>query len=134
MDQTEDEDMERTVRDVRKWHTTKEVPLALIWMGLVFVFTAGGAYMANSIKNDAQDKQILEAITELRDLRKQWQDGSVPSAQMAWKVQQADAAMLELKSRMAENERQDVTRDNRIQRLENGLGSTNARVRARDER
>ncbi len=125
---------ERQTRDNRRWHVTKEVPLALIVTIILAIFAAGGAWMANTNKNTAQDERIETILIDLRDMRKQWQEGSIPSAQNAWKIQLNEAAVLEIKSRMLDAERRGAEREVRILRLENALNATNARARARDER
>ncbi len=132
---------ERQSRDNRKWHFSREVPVATIWMAGVFIFALGGAYMSQNNKNEelqkknlAQDARTEEILIEVREMRKQQQEGSVPSAQNSWKIGLMEQAVLELKSRTSDMERRKTELEIRVLRLENSLSATNARARARDER
>ncbi len=85
-------------------------------------------------KNLAQDARTEEILIEVREMRKQQQEGSVPSAQNSWKIGLMEQAVLELKSRTSDMERRKTELEIRVLRLENSLSATNARARARDER
>jgi hypothetical protein len=128
-------------RDKRKWQVTKEIPLSLIWSVLLLV--AGGLMGYQSLKDKVEGQadettRLTAALKDtnaaLRDLTKEFQLGSGPSAQNVLRIQNLESSQTELRTRLTEMERGAVAREARILRLEVGMTNTNARVRAQGER
>lgn len=134
-------DMDGIRPDQRKWHVSKEIPLALLISIASSLFLGGVAYQ--SLKSDIivlqnTQKEIRdenkETTSEVRTLANRMQEGSVPSAQNSWRITQLEALTAKQDARLADIERQGQIRESRVLRLENAVGSTSARLRAQSER
>jgi hypothetical protein len=127
--------------DQRKWHLDKGIPVALLMTIAGALFLGGVAYQ--SLKSDIvilqnTQKEMRDesknTVSEVRSLSGKLQEGSIPSAQNAWRIAQVESAIvkqdarnLALEARVAENER-------KLLRSDNAAASTNARLRAQGDR
>lgn len=112
--------------DKRKWHVSKEIPVALIVSMVASVFLGGVAYQSLKGNQEEQAKQLaaqdkkLESIEDkMGKLSEKMNDSNVPSAIMARRVddlererassaadrQQMNALVMQLAARVGENER-----------------------------
>lgn len=110
MEENEVDMGERTYRDSRKWHVTKEVPLSLIYS--VAALLVGALMGYQSLKENVRTQGDAQAAlvsalkdtnTELRALSNQFRESAVPSEQAKWRIQQVELQNTELRSTVSGN-------------------------------
>lgn len=133
--------MKATDTDRRAWHIDKGIPVALLISIVASLFLGGVAYQ--SLKGDIVTLQTTqkemreeskEIAAEVRTLTNKMQEGSVPSAQNAWRITQTETAIAKLESRVTAAEVRIADNERKLLRVDSAAATTSARVRAQGER
>lgn len=97
--------MNTNTEEKRKWHVSKEIPVALIISMSVALFTGGVGYKSLTGDIAAQNKatadlavEVKEIKKDVRDLSTKMQDGAVPSEQAKWRIEQVERQLGELRA------------------------------------